>query len=144
MKWNPDTVLCPLDSTFPVATIALMKTNHLTISERSAYRSLEDVVGCKWSAAVVAAIRRGVTRPGKLERYIPGISTKVLTERLRKLLDYGLVTKEDQSGVSLHVEYRLTPVGERLAGIIEQLHALQADHIPQSPSAQPSGKNPHA
>lgn len=108
-----------------------MKAKHLTLPERSAYRRLEDVVGCKWSAAVVGAIQRGVTRPGKLERYIPGISTKVLTERLRRLLDYGLITREDHSeGATLHVEYRLTPVGEQLADIIEQLHALQAEHAP--------------
>jgi len=101
---------------------------HLSIDERSAYRRLEDVVGCKWSAAVVGALQRGVNRPGKLERYIPGISTKVLTERLRKLLDYGLITREEHVGTVLHVEYSLTPTGKKLAGIIEQLHVLEAEH----------------
>lgn len=105
-----------------------MKSKHLSLRERSAYRRLEDVVGCKWSAAVVGAIQRGVNRPGKLERYIPGISTKVLAERLRKLVDYELIVREDRSDAGLHVEYRLTATGERLAGIIEQLHALQAEH----------------
>jgi DNA-binding HxlR family transcriptional regulator len=103
---------------------------HLSIDERSAYRSLEDVVGCKWSAAVVGAIARGVNRPGRLERYIPGISTKVLNERLRRLSDYGLIEREEKSGRSLHVEYHLTAVGEKLAGIIEQLHELSAEHCP--------------
>lgn len=102
---------------------------YLSLAERDAYRRLEDVVGCKWSAAVVGALRRGVYRPGKLERYIPGISTKVLSERLRKLLEYGLAIREDHSAdATLHVEYRLTPAGERLAVIIEQLHALQSEH----------------
>lgn len=130
MKWAPGTVLCPLDG-HGSGTLACdaMKPRHLTLTERSAYRRLEDVVGCKWSAAVVGALRRGVTRPGKLERYIPGISTKVLTERLRRLLDYGLITRVDRSqGAMLHVEYRLTPIGVQLADIIERLHALQAEH----------------
>ena len=105
-----------------------MKAKHLTLPERNAYRGLEDVVGCKWSAAVVGALQRGVTRPGQLERYIPGISTKILNERLRKLLDYGLATRTDLSEVSLHVEYALTPTGAKLAGVIEQLHALEAEH----------------
>jgi DNA-binding HxlR family transcriptional regulator len=105
-----------------------MKPKHFTVVERSAYRSLEDVVGCKWSAAVVGALKHGITRPGKLERYIPGISTKVLTERLRKLLAYGLIVREDYSGTVLHVEYRLTPAGARLATIIDQLHVLQKEH----------------
>ena len=85
-------------------------------------------MGCKWSAAVVGALQRGVNRPGKLERYIPGISTKVLTERLRKLLDYGLITREELAGTVPHVEYSLTPTGKKLAGIIEQLHELQEEH----------------
>lgn len=86
-------------------------------------------MGCKWSAAVLAAIGRGVKRPGQLERYIPGISTKVLNERLRKLLDYGLVVRQEYPGKVLRVEYSLTPIGEKLAGIIEQLHQLQAEYL---------------
>jgi DNA-binding HxlR family transcriptional regulator len=105
-----------------------MDSRHLSLDERSAYQRLEDVVGCKWSAAVVGALRRGVHRPGQLERYIPGISAKVLTERLKKLRDYGLITREDRSGAALHVEYNLTPTGEKLADIIEQLYTLQAEH----------------
>jgi len=104
------------------------RSSYLNLAERNAYRSLEDVIGCKWSTAVLGAIQRGVNRPGKLERFIPGISTKVLNERLRKLLNYGLITKEDHSDQVLHVEYQLTPVGTRLANIIEQLHALGEAH----------------
>lgn len=107
-----------------------MNARHLTISERTAYRGLEDVVGCKWSAAVVGALQRGVSRPGQLERYIPGISTKILNERLRKLVAYGLATRADHSAAALHVEYRLTPTGTKLASVIEQLHALQDEHAP--------------
>lgn len=104
------------------------KANYLSLPERTAYRRLEDVVGCKWSAAVVAAIGRGVTRPGQLERYIPGISTKVLNERLRKLLDYRLITRTEIPGRVLRVDYRLTPTGRKLAVILEQLHDLEAEH----------------
>ncbi len=113
-----------------------MTAQHLSLDERSAYQRLEDVVGCKWSAAVIGALQRGVTRPGKLERYIPGISTKVLTERLRKLMDYGLITREERAGRVQHVDYNLTPTGVKLADIIEQLHALQAEHVPPSAGAK--------
>ena len=118
-----------------------MPAKHLSLEERSAYQRLEDVVGCKWSAAVVGALQRGVNRPGKLERYIAGISTKVLTERLRRLLEYGLITREERAGTVLHVEYRLTPTGRKLANIIEQLHALQAKHVPPAPLVNPVDTN---
>lgn len=107
---------------------AVPMSRYLSLSERNAYRSLEDVVGCKWSAAVVAAIDRGVTRPGQLERYIPGISAKILRERLRKLLAHELVTRREIPGPVLRVEYALTPTGRKLARIIAQLQQLDATH----------------
>lgn len=102
------------------------RRRHLSLPERNAYRSLEDVVGCKWSAAVVAALGAGVRRPGELERYIPGISKKVLQERLRKLLNYGLITRAEHPGTVPHVEYRLTPFGEQLADVLARLRTLDA------------------
>ncbi|MBW7893829.1 MAG: helix-turn-helix transcriptional regulator [Opitutaceae bacterium] len=101
---------------------------HLSLPERTAYRRLEDVVGCKWSAAVLGAIGRGVQRPGQLERFIPGISNKVLNERLRKLLDYGLISREEFPGKILRVEYRLTDTGRELTTIIEQIRDLDEAH----------------
>jgi DNA-binding HxlR family transcriptional regulator len=110
------------------------RPRHLTVPERNAYRRLEDVVGCKWSAAVLAAIGRGVQRPGQLERFIPGISTKVLNERLRKLLDYQLITRREFPGRILRVEYGLTATGRRLASIIEQIRDLDEAHAQQRPA----------
>jgi DNA-binding HxlR family transcriptional regulator len=115
---------------------------YLSLPDRSAYRRLEDVVGCKWSAAVLASIGRGVTRPGQLERFIPGISTKVLNERLRKLLDHGLVTRREHPGKVLRVEYSLTAIGVRLAALIEQIRDLDEEHAGRRPAAaqaQPPG-----
>ena len=46
---------------------------------------VEDVVGCKWSLAVLGLVRQGVRRPSAMEHAIPGLSKKVLNERLRTL-----------------------------------------------------------
>lgn len=104
------------------------KPTYLSLPDRNAYRRLEDVIGCKWSAAMLAAISREVTRPGQLERFIPGISTKVLNERLRKLLDYGLITRRETPGKILRVDYALTATGRQLAVIIEQIRDLDEQH----------------
>ena len=104
------------------------KPKYLPLAERTAYRRLEDVVGCKWSAAVLAAIGRGVTRPGQLERFIPGISTKILTERLRKLLDYRLITRTEIAEKVPRTEYALTATGVKLCTIIESIRDLDEEH----------------
>ncbi|RYZ07108.1 MAG: transcriptional regulator [Myxococcales bacterium] len=93
----------------------------------SSYRCLEDVVGCKWSVSVISAVAEGVTRPGAIERHVRGISTKVLTERLRKLTAYGLLVKHSYPEVPPRTEYSLTARGKKLARIIEQLHALDRE-----------------
>lgn len=120
----------------PESASPAVPARHLSLPERARYRRLEDVVGCKWSAAVLAAIARGVRRPGQLERFIPGISTKVLNERLRKLLDYELITRREFPGKVLRVEYHLTPTGQKLAGIIEQLRELDEEHASRAVSPE--------
>ncbi|MDO3377559.1 winged helix-turn-helix transcriptional regulator [Geoalkalibacter halelectricus] len=93
-------------------------------SGRSNYRKLEEVLGCKWSVSVLLAVKRGISRPGALERDIQGISTKVLTERLRKLTDYGLLRKQIFAEVPPRTEYSLTSAGLTLTDIIAQVHRL--------------------
>lgn len=112
-----------------------MKRKPLSVRERSDYHRLEDVVGCKWSTGVVAAIGAGVRRPGELERYIPGISTKVLNERLRKLLAFGLITRQEFPGLPAHVEYNLTLAGRKLAKILAQLRDLNESHATEQGNA---------
>ena len=101
---------------------------HLSLSDRSSYRRLEDVVGCKWSAAVLAAIGRGVTRPGQLGRLIPGIAKKVLNGRRRRRLGYRVGSRQEIPGKILRVEYGLTPTGQTLSGIIDQIRDLDEAH----------------
>jgi len=88
------------------------------------YRKLEEVVGCKWSVSVLMSIQGGTRRPGALEREIPGISTKVLSERLRKLSAYGLLEKQTFPEVPPRTEYTLTGVGREFTGLIERIHKL--------------------
>lgn len=97
----------------------------------SDYRKLEDVVGCKWSVSVLLAVKDGINRPGALERHIDGISTKVLSERLRKLTAYKLLAKKSFPEVPPRTEYSLTISGEQLIEIIRQIRHLDvtlSDH----------------
>ena len=94
------------------------------MTARSSYRKFEDVVGCKWSVSVLLAVANGINRPGALERHIAGISTKVLSERLRKLAAYGLIHKQSFAEVPPRTEYSLTESGRKLIRIIEQIQDL--------------------
>ncbi len=99
----------------------------------TAARMVEDVVGCKWSLAVLGAVRRGVCRPGAIEHAIEGLSKKVLNERLRKLVRFGILEKRTFAEVPPRVEYRLTRFGERFAELVDGVERLQRelDRLPR-------------
>ena len=88
---------------------------------------VEDIIGCKWSLTVLELVRSGVSRPGRMQKKVPGLSTKVLNERLKKLLRYGIVEREVFAEVPPHVEYSLTPFGERFDAVLAEIEALDRD-----------------
>jgi DNA-binding HxlR family transcriptional regulator len=94
---------------------------------RSTYKKLEDVIGCKWSVSVLQAVGAGIARPGALERHIDGISTKVLSERLRKLTQYELLSKQVFAESPPRTEYRLTEKGRKLVDIICRIRTLDEE-----------------
>ncbi|MEQ1440292.1 helix-turn-helix domain-containing protein [Fontimonas sp. SYSU GA230001] len=89
-------------------------------------RMIEDVVGCKWTLSVLDCVRRGIGRPGEIERSITGLRTKVLNERLRKLLRFGVLSRTVYAEVPPRVEYRLTDFGLRFVDVLDRIAALQA------------------
>ena len=91
------------------------------------YRRLEDVLGCKWSVSVLLAIAGGVQRPGALERHIRGISAKILSERLRKLEAYGLISKSVKASKPPRTDYALTKHGTKVVALIAQVRALDEE-----------------
>lgn len=112
--------------------MAAEKPKFIPLGDRTNYHRFEDVIGCKWSSSVVAAVSQEVKRPGELERFIPGISTKVLNERLRRLVDFGVLSRTEHPGLPARVDYNLTESGRKLAIILEQVRLLNLDH-PSSP-----------
>ena len=90
-------------------------------------RMVEDVVGCKWTLHVLAQVRAGVNRPGQLVRSAAGLTTKVLNERLVKLVRYGVLERHAYPEIPPRVEYHLTPLGTRLDALLDAIDALQRD-----------------
>jgi DNA-binding HxlR family transcriptional regulator len=88
-------------------------------------RMVEEIVGCKWSLHVLQQIRAGVCRPGALERSAPGLTAKVLNERLSKMLRFGILERVVYPEAPPRVEYRLTEFGLRFTRILDAIDELQ-------------------
>ena len=106
-------------------------------AEPPAARMVEDIVGCKWSLAVLERVRSGVSRPGALEHSLPGLSTKVLNERLRKLQRYGIVSRTAYPEVPPRVEYALTPFGRKFVQVLDGVAALERELVRAREAALP-------
>lgn len=81
-----------------------------------------DVVGGTWRPVILSHLKEGVHRYGELRRRMPGITEKMLVQRLRELVAAGLVERIEQSARPAHVEYRLTAEGESLIPMLQALH----------------------
>ena len=88
---------------------------------------VEDIVGCKWSLSVLDLIDKGVNRPGAMAREVDGLTTKVLNERLRKLLRYKVIAKKEYGEVPPKVEYSFTEFGLKFLKIVNEIRSLEKE-----------------
>ncbi|MBK9386989.1 MAG: helix-turn-helix transcriptional regulator [Planctomycetes bacterium] len=88
---------------------------------------VEEIVGCKWALSLFEALARGVQRPGALQRSCPGLSTKVMNERLKKMLRFGLIERREYDELPPRVEYELTPLGRRFEPLMAEVRRLQSE-----------------
>lgn len=87
---------------------------------------VESIVGCKWSVGLLRLLADGCNRPSALLRASPGLSAKVMNERLRKMLRFGIARRTVRGEKPpVEVEYVLTPFGRRFIRILEEVRRLQ-------------------
>jgi DNA-binding HxlR family transcriptional regulator len=94
---------------------------------RAVKKMVEEVIGCKWSLSVISLVRKGINRPGAMERSVEGLTTKVLNERLRKLVNFEILEKTVFAETPPRVEYKLTEFGGKFVAIIEAIEILEKE-----------------
>jgi DNA-binding HxlR family transcriptional regulator len=102
-----------------------------------------ELIGRRWTGAVVRAMLHDVERFSDLKHAIPEMSSRMLAERLRELEQEGIVDRVVDEGPPTRVSYLLTAKGRALGGVVEEItrwaHAWNVDAI-----AAPSGSTPTA
>ena len=87
-----------------------------------------DKVGDRWTLLIVEALLGGAARFNQLQESIAGISTNVLSQRLKHLEQEGLVVAELYSARPARHTYVLTSTGRELAGALRLLAAWGSGH----------------
>ncbi|KND44075.1 MULTISPECIES: winged helix-turn-helix transcriptional regulator [Streptomyces] len=90
------------------------------------------LLGKRWTGLIVAVLMPHPAHFVDLRRAIPGISERMLSDRLTELGAAGLVVREVDDGPPLRVTYRLTEAGEALEPALRELKDWSESHLPQS------------
>ncbi len=87
-----------------------------------------DIVGDRWTMLIVRDLFMGRTRFNQFLETSPGLPSKLLSGRLKKLEEHGLIERVVYSQHPLRAEYQLTEEGRSLAPILDAIVSWGLDH----------------
>jgi DNA-binding HxlR family transcriptional regulator len=85
------------------------------------YHGAVELIGRRWSGAILYALTRGPLRFAQIKDSVPGMSDRLLSARLKELEEAGLLERRVHEGAPVLVTYELTPKGESLEPVIGKL-----------------------
>lgn len=88
------------------------------------------LLGKRWTGPIVSVLIERPVGFADLRRAIPGISERMLSDRLTELGAATLVVREVDEGPPLRVSYRLTEAGAALEPALKELTAWAEKHLP--------------
>lgn len=85
-----------------------------------------EIVGNKWTALILRDLLSGPKRFCELEKSVGNINPRTLSQRLDNLEARGIITRRSYAEVPPRTEYTLTPKGQDLLPILQQMAAWGA------------------
>jgi len=73
------------------------------------FHAAVELIGRRWSGAVIQLLLRGPARFAELRHAIPDITDRMLSARLRELEEEGIIVRTVIPETPVRVEYSLTP-----------------------------------
>ncbi len=80
-----------------------------------------ELIGKRWTGAIVFALTERPMRYAELGKAVPGLSDRLLSQRLRELEEEGLVERQVEAGSPVRVTYSLTEAGQELDPALREL-----------------------
>lgn len=94
------------------------------------YRHAIELIGRRWTGAILHALLSGVTHFSDFTAAIPGLSDRLLSERLKELEAEGIVVRTVIPETPVRIEYRLTPKGRALGAAVAGIAWWAAEWLP--------------
>lgn len=86
-------------------------------------------LGKRWNGVLIGTLAAGPAGFAELSRAITGISESMLSDRLNELSRVGIVQRTVRAGPPIGVSYQLTPAGDALLPVLDQLAGWAEAHL---------------
>ncbi len=83
------------------------------------YHRAVELVGRRWTGAILMVLLQGSCRFTDIAHAVPGLSDRLLSERLKELECEGIVMRTVHPETPVRIEYQLTEKGRDLSGVAE-------------------------
>ena len=90
-----------------------------------------ELIGGRWTGAIIQTLLQGKTRYALIKAAIPDITDRMLSERLRSLESEELLTRKVVPESPVRVEYELTDKGRSLESSLTEIGAWAERWIPR-------------
>lgn len=97
---------------------------HETADEQDRFSLGLKIFGDAWTLAIVLMLGGAARRFNELQRLLGNVSPTTLTNRLKKLESYGLVTQQKQADGRLSVIYTLTDKGKKMLPVLDYIETF--------------------
>lgn len=87
----------------------------------SAYHQAIELIGKRWTGAIVFVLMDGPLRFSQVKVLVPDLSDRLLSERMKELEAEGIVARHVLDDMPIRVEYRLTAKGQALEPAVRSL-----------------------
>jgi DNA-binding HxlR family transcriptional regulator len=94
---------------------------HIDDDQCRLFQDSVELIGRRWSSAILLAVARGARRFSEIHASVPGLSDRMLAQRLRELSAAELLARDVVPSTPVQVTYRLTPRGRELITALQPL-----------------------
>ncbi len=94
------------------------------------YHHAVELIGRRWTGAIIRAMLGGVSRFSDVTAMVPGLSDRMLSERLKELEAEGIVKRKVYPETPVRIEYHVTEKGRALAAVVDSIAAWAEAWLP--------------
>lgn len=96
-----------------------------------AYRKAIEIIGRRWSGSIIRSMLAGASRFSEILAAVPGLSDRLLSERLKQLELEGIVQRTVMPSTPVRIEYHLTEKGLGLGAVVRSVNEWAESWGPQ-------------